>query len=70
MDAAFDASHVHVGNEKLDVAVCLEASAEVNRNALIIRLGGVSEKDPEGSGLPSPLFATTEFELGRLWLAG
>eukprot|EP00884_Botryococcus_braunii_P016870 jgi/Botrbrau1/3867/Bobra.0183s0091.1 len=69
LDGVLDAFHAHVGNEKLDVAVCLEASAAVNRNALVVRLGGASEKDPEGSGLPSPLLATAEFELGRLWLA-
>jgi hypothetical protein len=70
MDTAFDATHAHVGSDKLNVAVCLEGSAEVTKNALIVRLGGAAEKDAEfgTSELPPPIFAATEFELGRLWL--
>lgn len=65
MDEAFDRAHAHFGREKFDVAVCLEASAEVVEGSLVVRLGGLSGSDANALRAVPPLLATSEFELGR-----
>lgn len=82
LDAKFDLAHAHLGREALDAAVCLDASARVDRErlggALVLRVrglpsGGVSDATAadDASGLqpppPPPLLAVNDLELMTLF---
>ena len=54
LDSKFDLAHAHLGREALDAAVCLDASARVDRErlggALVLRVRGLPSNSSGGSG--------------------